>query len=270
MLDTHIHLQFPIYADDLDAVLARAAEAGVSACIVPGTDLEDSRAAIALSERYAAGPCVLYVAVGFHPTNAHLLTPDALRELRALAQHPRVVAIGEIGLDYYWPQQSRRDWPCAEPAQQRAAFERQLELAAELDLPVAIHDRDASDDTLRILRAWVAGGGGRSGVYHAYAGGPTRLEETLALGFYIGMDGPVTFPKATDLHAVARQVPLERLLLETDGPYLTPHPYRGKRNEPGYLRYVVQQIAALRDCTPESVDATTAANAHALFCIPQA
>lgn len=269
MIDTHVHLQFPAYADDLDAVLERAAEAGVSACIVPGTNLEDSRAAVALSEHYADGPCAVYATVGFHPTEAHRLTPAAQEELRALAQHPRVVAIGEIGLDYYWPRATERAWECAEPPQQRRVLEQQLELAADLGLPVIIHDREAHADTLRILECWVAGGTGRTGSLHAYTGGPALLEATLALGFAIGIDGPVTFPKATDLHAVARQVPPERLLLETDGPYLTPQPHRGKRNEPGYLRYVVQQLAALRDGAPETIDAVTSANARALFRLPR-
>ncbi|MBN2003331.1 MAG: TatD family hydrolase [Anaerolineae bacterium] len=265
MIDTHAHLQHHQYAQDLDVVLARAAAAGVTAAILPGTDVEDSRAAVALAERYADAPCALYAAVGVHPTAALDIGPDEITVLRALAQHPRVVAVGEIGLDYYWPGRPDRRWPCADPATQRLALEAQLALAAELGMPVIIHDRDAHEDTLRILGEWVAGGNGRTGVLHAYAAGPALLDATLALGFYVGMDGPVTFPKATDLHAVAQQTPLDRLLLETDAPYLTPHPHRGHRNEPAHLTYVVERIAELRGATPEPINDATTRNAQRIF-----
>ena len=270
LIDTHAHLQHARFADDLDATLARAAERGVTAVIVPGSSLEDSRAAVALAERYAtprcAGtPCTLYAAVGIHPTDADGLTPSTLAKLRELAAHPRVVAIGEIGLDYYWPNIPNRGWPCAEPAQQRAALEAQLALAAELSLPVILHDRDAHADILDILRAWMRDHPERSGTLHAYAAGPALLPEALALNLYIGMDGPVTFEKATGLHEVARQVPLDRLLLETDAPYLTPHPYRGRRNEPAYLTHVADYIATLRNIPVETLAAATTANAQRLF-----
>lgn len=265
MIDTHIHLQHAQYSKDLGKVLERAAQAGVTAAIIPGTTVADSRAAIALAERHTGTPCALYAAVGVHPTGADELTPAALAELRDLAQHPRVVAIGEIGLDYYWPKQPDRRWPCAAPATQRQAFRRQLELAADLGLPVIIHDRDAHADALRMLTEWVRGGEGRAGTLHAYAGGPELLQDALDLGLYIGMDGPVTFANAADLHQVARQVPLERLLLETDGPYLTPQPRRGQRNEPAYLQYIAQRIAELRDVAPKAIHAAAAANARQLF-----
>jgi TatD DNase family protein len=270
LIDTHAHLQHTRFTDDLDATLARAAKCGVIAAIVPGSTLEDSRAAIALAERYTAprnagAPCALYAAVGVHPTEADSLTPATLAELRELARHPRVVAIGEIGLDYYWPNVPNRDWPCAAPAQQRAALEAQLTLAAELSLPVILHDRDAHADILDLLRAWMRDHPERRGTLHAYAGGPVLLPEALGLNLYIGMDGPVTFEKATGLHEVARQVPLERLLLETDAPYLTPHPYRGRRNEPAYVAYVAERIAALKDLAVETIAAATTANAQRFF-----
>jgi len=265
LIDTHAHLQHARFTDDFDAVLTRAAENGVTAAIVPGSSLADSRAAVALAERYAQAPCALYAAVGVHPTDADSLTPAALAELRELAAHPRVVAIGEIGLDYYWPNIPNRGWPCAEPAQQRAALEAQLALAAELSLPVILHDRDAHADILDILRAWMRDHPERSGTLHAYAAGPTLLPEALALNLYIGMDGPVTFEKATGLHEVARQVPLNRLLLETDAPYLTPHPYRGRRNEPAYITYVAEHIATLKGSTVETLAVATTANAQRLF-----
>jgi TatD DNase family protein len=268
LIDTHVHLQSPKYVEDLDAVLQRAAAAGVRACIVPGTDLESSRAAIGLAEHYAEAPCAVYAAVGVHPTNADALTAAALDTLHRLARHPRVVAIGEIGLDYYWPNQANRDWPCADPPQQKRALRAQLALAAEFGLPVSIHDRDAHTDTLALLRAWGPEGAGCTGTLHAYAGGPALLDEALSLGFCIGMDGPVTFDKAHNLHAVAREVPLDRLLLETDGPYLTPVPHRGKRNEPAYLTHIAAKIAVLRGTTPEAIKEATTRNAIRLLGLP--
>ncbi|MDY0020002.1 MAG: TatD family hydrolase [Anaerolineae bacterium] len=264
-VDTHAHLQSSCYADDLDVILNRAAQAGVSACIVIGTDLESSRAAVALAEASADGPCALYAAVGIHPTDTDTLTAGVLADLETLARHPRVVAIGEIGLDYYWPQMTDRDWPCAGPEQQRRAFRTQLELAAALGLPVIIHDRDAHADTLELLAAWVHGHPGCTGVLHAYAGGLDHLPAVLDLGFSIGMDGPVTFPKATGLRAVAREVPLDRLLLETDCPYLTPIPYRGRRNEPAYLPYVAQTIAETRGIEITELAEVTTQNAQRIF-----
>ncbi len=266
IIDTHAHLQHKQYAQDLDAVLTRAVQSGVQAALLPGTDVEDSRAAVALAKRHTSGPCVLYAAVGVHPTATGDFGPADLKALHALAQSsPRVVAIGEIGLDYYWPRQPNRRWPCAEPGVQRLAFKAQLGLAADLGLPVIVHDRDAHEDTLRLLRDWVADGSGRTGVLHAYAGGPEFLQATLDLGFCVGMDGPVTFGNAADLHAVARVVPLDRLLLETDAPYLTPHPHRGKRNEPAYLTYVAQRIAELKGVTVKQITKATTANAQRLF-----
>ncbi len=265
LIDTHAHLHHARFADDLDATLARAALNGVKVVIIPGSALEDSRAAVALAERYADTPCALYAAVGIHPTEADTLTSEALVELRELAAHPRVVAIGEIGLDYYWPRVAERGWPCAEPPQQRAALEAQLALAAELSLPVILHDRDAHADMLAMLQDWTHHHAERTGTLHAYAAGPALLPEMLSLNLYIGMDGPVTFEKATGLHEVAQQVPLERLLLETDAPYLTPHPYRGRRNEPAYLTYIAARIAALKNIGVETVAAATTVNAGRLF-----
>lgn len=265
LIDTHAHLQHARFVDDLDTVLARAAEHGVTTAIVPGSTLEDSRAAVALAKRYANTPCALYASVGIHPTAADGLTHAALAELRELARHPRVVAIGEIGLDYYWPNIPNRGWPCANPSQQCAALEAQLALAAELSLPVILHDRDAHADILAILSAWIHDHPERTGTLHAYAAGPALLPEALALNLYIGMDGPVTFEKATELHEVARQVPLERLLLETDAPYLTPHPYRGQRNEPAHLTYIAERIAVLKELETETLAAAATTNAQCLF-----
>jgi TatD DNase family protein len=272
MIDTHVHLQSDAYAEDIDAVIQHAVESGVTTCIIPGTNLSDSYAAVALTERSD----IFYAAVGFHPTNAQTLTPETLAELRELAQHPRVVAIGEIGLDYYWPHIPNRDWPCADPATQREALEIQLALAADLELPVIIHDRDAHEDVLHILEDWitdastssgesVSPGEKKRGTLHCYAGGPTLLTRALRTGFYIGMDGPVTFKKSHSLHQVAKRVPVDRLLLETDAPYLTPVPHRGERNEPAYLTYIAQRIAELRDVPTREISRATTENARRLF-----
>lgn len=266
LVDTHAHLQDAAFADDLDAVLSRACEAGVVAIIVPGTTLEDSRAAVRLAEQYAATPCAIYAAVGVHPTNAVGFGLDTVRKLHDLACHPRVVAVGEIGLDYYWPTVSDRGWPCADPPQQREALRLQLALAAELNLPVILHDRDAHDDILSALHEWKATWpDAPDGTLHAYAAGPERLSEVAELGFHIGMDGPVTYRRATRLHAVASRVAVTALLVETDAPYLPPIPYRGRRNEPAYLRYTVQRIAELRGTDAEAIAEQTTHNAHCLF-----
>ena len=265
IVDTHVHLQDPRYSRDLDEVLARAAAAGVTKAIVPGTTVADSIEAVGLAEEHALSDCALYAAIGVQPTNAHLLNATALDTLRELARSPVVVAIGEIGLDYYWPKVKDRGWQCADPQVQRDAFNEQLALAAEFDLPVIIHDREAHSDTLAALRAWREHHATARGTLHAYAGGPAHLAEVLDLGFYIGMDGPVTFPKTAELHAVAREVPLDRLLLETDGPYLTPVPHRGQRNEPAYLVHVAARIAELRDVPPDRVSTATSINAGILF-----
>jgi len=265
MIDTHVHLQLRQYEGEVADVLDRAAAAGVRTVVVPGIDPTDSETVANLARTHNHGPCAVYAAVGVHPTSAHLLTGDALQALTDLAAEAGVVAIGEIGLDYYWTARPDRGWRCAEPEVQREALRRQLSVASDLNLPVIIHDRDAHADTLEILREWRAGDSGAQGTLHSYAGGPELLDSVLDLGFHIGIDGPVTYSKAKDLHEVARRVPLDRLLLETDGPFLTPHPHRGHRNEPAYIPLIAQRIAALKDVPVELVASVTTGNAAALF-----
>ncbi len=265
MIDTHVHLQNPRYNNDLEGILNRARQACVTALIIPGTDLGTSEAAIELADRYATAELQIYAAVGFHPTEAHHLHQDNTRILAEMAHHPSVVAIGEIGLDYYWPRNPNRDWECATPETQRRALEIQMDLAADLNLPIIVHDREAHKDTLAMLRSWHSRGPNRHGTLHAYAAGIDRLHKAMDIGFMIGIDGPVTFENARDIHEVARTVPLDRLLLETDGPYLTPVPHRGKRNEPAYLRYIAQQIAELRQEDVSTIDAESTRNAQWLF-----
>ncbi|HHE71025.1 MAG TPA: TatD family deoxyribonuclease [Chloroflexi bacterium] len=265
LIDTHAHLQHPRYAEDLEAVLERAAEAHVTSVIVPGTQVSDSESAVLLAERHDGGPCRLYAAVGIHPTEALNVSQGDLDKLRALARSPHVVAIGEIGLDYYWPRVEDRKWPCPSPEVQRGAFKAQLALAAELDLPVIIHDREAHEDVYRILVAWKAAHPRAKGTLHAYAAGPDMLSAFLELGFSIGLDGPLTYKKASRLQEVAAKAPLDRILLETDAPYLTPSPHRGKRNEPSYLWLVAEALARIRTTSIAEIAANTTLNASLLF-----
>lgn len=254
LVDTHVHLDMEAYDADRGDVLRRAAEAGVSWVIDVGADMASSRRAVALSE----GESAVFAAVGVHPHDACTLTPGALAELRALAAEPRVVAVGEIGLDYY------RD--LAPRGEQRRAFEAQLALALELRRPVIVHSREAREDTLAILRAAAGGqGGALRGVMHCFSGDVEFALAAIGLGLHIGIDGPVTYPRATVLAEVVRQVPLEHLVLETDSPYLTPQPRRGQRNEPAFVRYVAERVAELRGLSVDEVGRVTSANARALF-----
>ena len=248
LIDSHTHLDFPQFDTDREAVIARAREAGLAAILNVGADLPSSRAAVALAEQYD----FIYAAVGVHPHDARTVTPAVLDELRALARHPKVVAVGEIGLDYYRDLSPR-------PVQ-RQVFADQLALATELALPVVIHSREAYDDVLAALRGWQG-----AGVIHSYSAGLERLEEVLALGFFASISGPVTFRRAHRLRAVAAAVPLERLLVETDCPYLTPVPYRGRRNEPAYVRYVAEAVARARGMSDEALVRVIADNARRLF-----
>jgi TatD DNase family protein len=248
LVDSHAHLDFRQFNTDRRAVIERARDAGLVAIVNAGTDLSTSRAAVALAEEYDA----VYATVGVHPHDAKTVTPAVLDEIRSLARHPKVVAIGEIGLDYYRDRSPR-------PAQRRA-FADQLALASELGMPVVVHDRDAHEDVLAALRD-----GPGTGVFHSYSAGPGRLDEVLSMGFFVGISGPVTFPNARRLRQVARLVPADRLLVETDCPFLTPVPYRGRRNEPAYVRYVAETIAQARGESAESLAEATTQNVCHLF-----
>jgi TatD DNase family protein len=254
LVDSHAHLDWPQFDSDRQAVLRRAFEAGVTWILDVGADLASSQRAVALA---AAEPRV-WAAVGVHPHDASTLTPEALAELRALAHRPRVLAIGEIGLDYYRDLSPR-------PVQ-RAAFAAQLALAQESGLPVIVHDRNAHADSLAVLQAASRQpGAGLRGVMHCFSGDLELAQAVMDLGFYIGIGGPVTYPRAATLVEVARQVPLERLLVETDCPYLAPQAQRGRRNEPAFVRLIAEEIAALRGLSAEEVGLVTSHNACALF-----
>jgi TatD DNase family protein len=253
LVDTHCHLDFDRFDEDREAVLQRAAEAGVGRIVVPALDLDNARTVLRLAERHE----IVYAAIGVHPNSAAGWQASWLDELRALAWREKVVAIGEIGLDYYWDR--------TPPAVQREAFAAQCALAAGLGLPVIVHNREASEDVLRILLASPLAGRAAPGVLHSFSASPAVAAEAVAAGFYLGFTGPLTFQKADELRAIAAQAPLDRLLVETDAPFLTPHPHRGQRNEPAYVALVAAQLAALHGMTPEAMAAQTTDNARRLF-----
>ena len=258
-IDTHCHLNFHQFDADRDAVVQRAWEAGVTVIINPAVDLATSRQAIELAERYPG----VYAQVGMHPNDCADFGAHVLAELEALAAHRKVVAIGEIGLDYYWERVPH--------AQQWAAFEAQLDLAARLDLPVVLHCRDAHDDLRDVLRKWVPGaqmqrpGDVILGVLHAYSGDLDMAEEAFGWNMALSFGGPLTFRNAKDLHTLLGQLPLDRLMLETDAPYLTPHPFRGKRNEPAYIALIAQGLAEIKKTDVALVASATSALAKAVF-----
>lgn len=250
LIDTHAHLAMGQFDADRDAVLARADAAGVVRMVEIGYDLPSSRAAIALAEAHPQ----IYAVVGVQPNHAHEAPDDWHEQLRALAQHSKVVAIGEIGLDYHWMK--------APPEQQERLFRAQLALARTLGLPVVIHSREARDDTVRVLGDAARG---QPGIMHSFSGDWAYAQACLEIGFLLSFSGPLTFPKAIELHEVARRAPVTMLLAETDSPYLSPHPHRGQRNEPARVQLVVERIAVLREQPVAEVAAQLWRNAERIF-----
>jgi len=262
MIDAHAHLNFPDYDRDLPLVLERAREAGVEALICVGTELVSSRRAVELaSDRTPASGSrpEIYAAVGFHPLEAQEADPGKMEELASLARHPRVVAIGETGLDFY-----RKKPPLPH---QEEAFRHQIRIAREVGLPLIIHARDSLKEVREILEE--EGLSEAGGVMHCFGGDEEEALEFVHLGLHIGLGGPVTFKNAARAREVARRVPLERLILETDCPFLSPHPYRGQRNEPSRIALIAREIALLRGISPEEVDRITSENARQLFRLPE-
>jgi len=250
LIDSHAHLQFSQFERDRQAVLQRAWRAGISGIVVVGTDLNSSRGAIELAERNG-----LYATVGFHPHAAGKFTRAGLDTLEELAAAASVVAIGEIGLDYY------RD--LAPRDRQREAFEQQLLLAAKLQLPVVIHDRDAHDDIAKLLEAHAQDL--QDVVLHCYSGGIERAQFYLDQGFCFSASGQITYPRSEALRATFTTIPIDRILLETDAPYLTPQPVRGKRNEPCFLTHTARQLAELKGMRYDEVCRITSSNAARVF-----
>ena len=250
LIDSHAHIQLDRFDADREAVLERAQAAGVHAILVIGFDLETSRGAIELAEKYDQ----IYATVGMHPHDARDLDDETVRIFRDLTTHPKVVALGEMGLDYYRDLSPR-------PVQQEA-FERQLDLAEELNLPIVIHNREAYHDILPILGARR---GKIRGVMHCFSGDVEIMHQSLALGFYIGIGGPVTYRRSDALQGVAREVPADALLVETDCPWLAPQFRRGRRNEPAYVCATAEKIAGLRGISLEEIGEMTTQNFEDLF-----
>lgn len=253
LFDTHAHYDDESFDADRDAVLTALPEQGVGLILNPGCDVESSRKAV----RYAAAYPHVYAAVGIHPENCGGCTAGDLDAIRALAQLPKTVAIGEIGLDYYWAENPPRDF-------QQQVLRQQLALARELALPVIIHDREAHADTLAIVREFP----GVTGVFHCFSGSPEMARELLKMGWYLGFDGPVTYKNARRAPEVASMTPLDRMLIETDSPYMTPVPYRGRRNDSGYVHLVAEKLAEWKGVTPEEMARVTTENGKHLFRIP--
>lgn len=249
-VDSHAHIQISQFTHDLEEVLKRANSVDVSTILVIGFNLETSLGAVELAEKHEN----LYATVGMHPHDAKDLTPEVLKTFRELLNHPKVIALGEIGLDYY-----RNLSP---HAVQKEAFEKQLDLAEEMKMPIIIHNRDAYMDILPILENRR---GKIQGVLHCFTGDVEMMHRSIEIGFHIGIGGIVTYPNAKDVQAVAKEVPLERLLIETDCPWLAPQFRRGKRNEPAYVRAVAEKIAELRSTTIDAIGEITTKNFNTLF-----
>lgn len=255
LIDTHVHLDIPPLAADPQGAVLRAREQGVAQMITIGVDLESSEKAVALAGRFEG----VYSAIGIHPHDADSASEDALKRLKDLASMPKVAAIGEIGLDFAKEYSPR--------ARQKDAFIRQLDLALELSMPVIIHDRDAHEETLDILERYRDQG--LKGVIHCFSADTAVAHRVLELGFFISVTGVITFPKTEVLKEAVKSIPLDRLMVETDCPYLSPVPFRGRPNEPARVVYVAREIARLKDITLEEAARCTSANARGLFRLPQ-
>ena len=249
--DTHAHYDDKAFDADRESLLLSCRDAGVELIIDPGCDAESSRAAINLAEKLD----FVYAAVGIHPEELASCDEDSLLEIRTLAEHPKCAAIGEIGLDYYWDDTHKTE--------QKQLFRWQIELALELQKPIIVHDREAHGDCLEIVKDYP----GLQGVFHCYSGSAEMAKELLKRGWYLGFDGPVTYKNARKTIEVLEICPPDRILIETDSPYLSPVPMRGKRNDSRNLRYVVEKIAEVKGISTEEVERITMENGKRLFCI---
>lgn len=252
--DTHAHYDDEAFDSDRETLLQSLGEGDVKLIIDPGCDGPSSRRALELAERFP----FVYAAVGLHPEELDKYSPESFEEICSMARHPRCVAIGEIGLDYYWDASHKEE--------QKALFRRQIELALELDKPVIVHDREAHGDCLDIVRDYP----GLRGVFHCYSGSAEMAKELLKLGWYLGFDGPVTYKNARKALEVLELCPMDRMLMETDSPYLSPVPMRGKRNDSSNLRYVSEKIAQVKGLSPEEVARLSLDNGCRLFGIERA
>jgi len=270
LTDTHCHLDFNKFDEDRNAVIERALAAGVDRILIPALDLGSSLSAIRLAESHPR----LYAAIGFHPTDLEDFSEKVFDELRDLARHAQVVAVGEIGIDYYWVKEEEKR------LFQREALEKQLTFAASVGKPVLLHMREENDawfgqasvDLLNILTEWQNTLRTQNhplmekpGVMHSFNGTLETAQKAMDLNFYIGITGPVTYKNAEEKRQIISQLPLERILIETDAPFLTPVPHRGKRNEPAFVAYIADKIAEIHKTTREQVAKITAENAERLF-----
>ena len=253
IFETHAHYDDRRFDDDREELLQKMEESGIGRIINSGASVDSTKKTVELAEKYPN----VYAAVGVHPTDAEELDETFLEWMKEKAAWEKTVAIGEIGLDYYWEKEPEVQ------ANQRYWFKRQLELAKEVDLPVIVHSRDAAADTMQILKdvkEW-----NLKGVIHCYSYSKEMALEFIKMGYYIGVGGVITFKNAKKLVETVEAIPLERILLETDCPYMAPEPFRGKRNSSLYLPYVVQKIAEIKGVSTEEVERVTEANARALF-----
>ena len=249
LFDTHAHMNDPAFDQDREEVLLSLAGKGVGAMLNVGCCLESSRDCIAMAEKYP----FVYASVGSHPDSADEVNEEVIEEYRRMAQHPKVMAIGEIGLDYYYETIPRE-------VQQRA-FRMQMALAKELNMPVIVHERNAHDDGMRIVKEFK----GVTGVFHCYSGSAEMARQLVDMGWYIGFTGVLTFKNARKAVETAERIPLERIVLETDCPFMAPEPHRGKRNDPGFLPYMAQRLADIRGISLEEVVRVTTENAKRLY-----
>ncbi|GIN88406.1 hydrolase TatD [Heyndrickxia sporothermodurans] len=251
LFDTHVHLNDTQYDQDLEGVISNAKEAGISNMVVVGFDRPTINKAMELVEKYD----FLYASIGWHPVDAIDMTEQDLLWIEELTAHPKVVALGEMGLDYHWDKSPKEI--------QKEVFRKQIKLAKKVKLPIIIHNREATQDIVDILKEEDAKEVG--GIMHCFSGSTEIAKECIDMNFYISLGGPVTFKNAKKPKEVALEIPLSHLLIETDCPYLAPHPYRGKRNEPAFVKLVAQQIAEIKGVSLEEVADQTTKNAKRLF-----
>ena len=251
LFDTHAHLNAEQYNEDLEAVIDRAKSEGVSKIVVVGFDRPTIVKAMELAEEYS----FIYAAVGWHPVDAIDMTDKDLAWIEELAAHPKVVALGEMGLDYHWDKSPKHI--------QKEVFRKQIALAKKVKLPIIIHNREATMDIVEILKE--EGAHEVGGIMHCFSGSIETAKECMKMNFYISFGGPVTFKNAKNVKEVAAAIPVERLLIETDCPYLTPHPFRGKRNEPGHVKLVAEELAILKGLSYEELANITMENAKKVF-----
>jgi TatD DNase family protein len=260
LIDSHAHIDLATFDRDREQVFARARQGGIRAIINVGLDAESSRASLEMAKQYDD----VFSTVGFHPHEADKMSDGDLKVLAELAQDDRVVAVGEIGLDFYRNLSARKS--------QEEAFRKQLDLAVELGLPVVVHCRQAHREVFKILSAWVkstlSAGRRRRGVMHCFSGDIELAQKYIDIGFYISLAGSVTYPSAGELVQVTREISLDRLLLETDAPFLAPQAYRGKRNEPAYVALIAEKVAQVRGVPREVVAEAAAKNTISLFRLP--